>query len=83
MPKRPVNEREHAVGEVVFLKELSAAHLPSEEGIQIENSGAPVGGEHRLAGGAERFECHGIFREKLLFYLLIDIDNFEATVVGH
>jgi hypothetical protein len=58
MPKRPIHQREHAVGEVVLLKELSAINLPLQEGIQIENSCAAVSGMDRRTGFAKGVDAH-------------------------
>lgn len=46
------------MGEVIFFKEFSAAHLPFEEGIQIENSGAPVGGMDGRTWRTESLDGH-------------------------
>jgi hypothetical protein len=43
VPERPIDQREHAVGEVVLFKELCADHLPLEEGVKVQNRRASVG----------------------------------------
>jgi len=56
--KRPIHQREHAVGEVVLLEELSAVDLPLEEGVEVEDSGAAVGGMDGRAGLAKGVDAH-------------------------
>ena len=43
MAERSVHQREHAVGEVVLLKELRTVDLPLEKRIEAKNGGPSVG----------------------------------------
>lgn len=67
MPECPIHQREHAVGEVVFLEEFRTIDLPFEEGIEVENRGTAIRSEYGLARLAEGVEAHGRFgRNRLM-----------------
>jgi hypothetical protein len=61
MPERSVHQREHGVGEVVFLEELRTVDLSLEEGIEVENRGTAVRSENGWARLAKGVEVHGRF----------------------
>ena len=44
MPESPIHQREHAVGEVVFFKEIGAVDLAFEEGIEVQDCRTAVSG---------------------------------------
>jgi hypothetical protein len=60
VPESPVDQRQHAGGEVVLVEEFGSLHLVSEEAVQIQHRGATVGGEDRTAGGAMDVQRHGV-----------------------
>lgn len=62
MPKRPIHQREHAVGEVVLFKKFVAADLTFEEGVQIKHSGAAVGRMDGRTWLAKGLNAHVGFR---------------------
>ena len=44
MPESPIHQREHAVGEVVFFKEIGTVDLAFKEGVEVQHGGAPISG---------------------------------------
>ena len=59
MPKGPVNQSHHAVGEIVLVEELAAVDLALEEAVQVQHGRAAIGNEDRVTRRAMGFECHG------------------------
>lgn len=53
MAKGPIHQREHSVGEIVLLEELSAVDLSLEECIEVEDRGAAIHRIDRRTGCAE------------------------------
>lgn len=58
MVKRPVEERLHAVGEIVLLEKLRALDLVLKERVQVQDRGTAVCFVNRGAGLAGCFEGH-------------------------
>ena len=42
MAERPVHQREHAIGEEVYLEEFRPIDLAFEKRIEVKNGGSPV-----------------------------------------
>jgi hypothetical protein len=56
LPEHAIDQRRHAIGEIVFLKEIRPMHLTIEKGIQVEHRSTAISSKHGRTRGAVKFE---------------------------